>query len=253
MKTGKILSLLSVLSLGVALSGCKTKVDNFDSQIEKMNVLLAEDTLYNQDYKMKVFYSDELTPNSQLIYTKDNEELKKEYFKGNDVSITQWYTFEGEQYIVSQKAITGGNETKIYSVASKDDTLKSLKSDKEYYLNYMYSALREAVNVCKSGGAKACSTEKKLFKKVYTIEATWETSVKNTKEKADIKTVKATIKDGVLLEFELATHKYPTDSNTASTSLVRISFEYSDQTVDFTKSKDYVITSDGIEIPELKK
>lgn len=238
MKKRKIISIISVLTLGLTLTGCKAKISKFEEQLNKFEDLIDDSKIYTNDYKLEIkqtFRMDDDFDSINYTYKKDGNKIYAHEEIGDNLEYDIWYVDDEEHdYIRAVET----SDSKLYYIYEKDEALNDVKSQKKSILQKAYNELYEAISECKLDDDD-CSIDKKIFKDTYTFKAEIENDATDSE-----KIIKATLNEGRLVNFEMVEKGINTNTNKQETTTIKINIEYKNQTVSFNRTSDYVLTTE---------
>lgn len=241
MKIKKLLTATTVLALGLTLTGCSGKLEDFEKQRVKAVKLAEKGEIFEDDYKITMtikFENEGKESKSNIVVKMEDEEMYMEIATDS----------EGTELDTIQKIWVGEDDDKYY-VFMNDGTNKLYKEITERESNeFINTWIEEAGNLednfmeiletikdfkdtCGKDGL-TCSVKKNLFGNKVTLKAK-----KDTEESKDA--FEITIKNGKIISTK-SKAEYSEDTIMS----VNMNFDYSDQEVRLPSKTGYTYSEE---------
>lgn len=233
MKIMKCLSKVMLIISMFVLSGCKSKEENLIKELNRMEEIIVEEKLFNDDYSFSIF-TDSYDKKNSFSISKDSESYYISFIE-EDKNIQSWILKDNNCYY----AYINNTDDKFYIDLNTDNDYVALKNvierigiqDINFYLKDVYTSVRTNINnlleTCSSEESKSvCQIEKKLFSKI-------EFTIKSPLSDDSNVEISFSFKKGKLINMK---YEFRKDDIVSQTNW---EFDYGSQKIDFNNKSEY--------------
>lgn len=151
----KILGLCTAVCLGVTLTGCSATADDLENQLEKMEAIIEEGDIYEDDWALSAEYEGQ-----DVTVKKDGDNFYMDMNMDGNVGEV-WMIKDGAKYTVYGKM-----DGKKYKAEVDTEEVEAMLAEfdiKEYHEGF-FEILKAVPEACEEEGV-TCEFEKNLFGK----------------------------------------------------------------------------------------